>query len=196
MSRYSDRDEYLDPDSGVLRNRFGITDALKLEIYEANLAGSRSREVVIRPIPGKFDLAHLQAIHRYLFGDLYEWAGQLRTVDISKNGHLFAHHAHISAAAKDIFHRLASERRLRGLNKDDFASRSAYYLAEINAMHPFREGNGRTQREFMSALAVSNSFYFAWEQTNQEEMLQASIKSFHGKLDHLTAILKTILRDG
>ena len=193
MSRYSGRDEYLDSDSGVLRNRFGITDSLELETYEANLAGSRSRELAIRPIPGKFDLVHLQAIHRYLFGDLYEWAGQLRTVDISKNGHLFAHNAHIAAAAGHIFGQLASEKHLRELSKDAFASRSAYYLAEINALHPFREGNGRTQREFMSALAASNNFYFAWEQTGQEEMLQASIESFHGKLDHLEAILKVVL---
>jgi len=72
MPPYSSDDHYLDPASGVLKNRLGITDAATLE--------------------GGFDLAHLQAIHRHLFSDLYEWAGQLRTIGIGKGGHLFAHH--------------------------------------------------------------------------------------------------------
>jgi cell filamentation protein len=193
MPRYSDRDAYLDPDSGVLKDRFGVTEAATLEALETDLAGARFRELATRPLAAQFNLSHLQAIRQYLFGDLYEWAGELRTVDISKNGHVFAHHTHIAASAADIFRRLASENHLRGLGKDAFAFRSAYYLVEINALHPFREGNGRTQREFMSALATATGFYFAWEQTSQEEMLQASIASFHGKLDHLTAILKAIL---
>jgi cell filamentation protein len=83
MSRYSENDPYLDPASGVLRNRLDIVDEATLEQAEADIAATRSYELSQTPLKGRFDLAHLQAIHRYLFGDVYDWAGQLRTMDIS-----------------------------------------------------------------------------------------------------------------
>jgi len=194
MSRYSDHDEYLDPASGVLRNRFGIVDAAILEMTEADLVAARSRELVRNPLKGQFDLRHLQAIHHYLFGDLYEWAGELRTVDISKNDNMFAHHAHIVSAAELIFERLAAEQYLAGLDTDAFSSRVAYFLGEINALHPFREGNGRAQREFISHLAQANAYYISWEKVIPSELLQASIESFKGDLSKLSAILKQNLQ--
>jgi cell filamentation protein, protein adenylyltransferase len=194
MSRYSDDDIYLDPVSGVLKNRFGIVDAAILEIAEADLAAARSRELVQNPLKGQFDLQHLQAIHLYLFGDLYEWAGELRTVDISKNDNLFAHHAYIATVAGSIFGQLALEKYLSGLEPDLFSERASYYFGEINALHPFREGNGRTQREFLSHLAHENGFYIAWEDVSPAEMLKASIESFKGDLSRLTAIISGHLR--
>jgi cell filamentation protein len=195
MSRYSDHDVYLDPISGVLRNRFGVEDATELEELEARIVAARSRELVKSPLKGRFNLAHLQAIHRYLFGDLYEWAGQIRTVDISKNGHMFAHHAHIAGAAGEIFHKLEVEKYLAGLGVDAFCLRAAYYFGEINALHPFREGNGRTQREFLSHLAHASGYYIAWEDVDPSEMMKASIASFLGDLSGLTAILREHLKE-
>jgi cell filamentation protein len=109
MSRYSSHDPYLDPASGVLKNRLGITDAATLEQAEAALVATRSYALSQRPLQGRFDLAHLEAIHRYLFGDVYEWAGQLRTIDIRKGDQRFAHHAHLASAAHTIFKQLAKE---------------------------------------------------------------------------------------
>lgn len=77
-------DPYLDPDSGVLRNRLGITDAAELVQVEAALTGSRLIDLERRRLPGRYDLAHLQVFHRYIFGDVYDWAGELRTVTIAK----------------------------------------------------------------------------------------------------------------
>jgi cell filamentation protein len=190
MSRYSSDDIYLDPISGVLKNRFGIADAAILEETEADLVAARSRELVKKTLQGHFDLKHLQAIHRYLFRDLYEWAGELRTVDISKNDNLFAHHAYIAPAAQSIFEKLASEKHLAGLESSVFSERAAYYFGEINALHPFREGNGRALREFISHLAHANGLYIAWEDVSTEEMLQASMESFKGDLSRLTVILR------
>jgi len=190
MSRYSGHDPYVDPASGVLRNRFGITDQAVLESTEADLVASRSRELASNPIQGGFDLKHLQAIHRYLFGDVYDWAGQLRTVDISKNGNLFAHQAYIAGAAEAIFQALAKENRLLGLAKTTFSARAAYFMSEMNALHPFREGNGRTQREFISHLSLANGYYIAWEQVSASDSLLASMEAFQGKLAKLTAIIQ------
>ena len=190
MFRYSDSDPYLDPATGVLTNRLGITDEATLEQTEAALAATRSYELSQTPLKGRFDLAHLQAVHRYLFGDLYEWAGQLRTIDISKGGNRFAHHALIESAAAPIFQQLAKEKHLAGLGLEAFSDRAAYYLGELNALHPFREGNGRAQREFISHLAQANGYYVAWENVSPAELLSASIASFHGDTSELARFIR------
>jgi len=186
-------DPYLDETTGVLKNRFRIRDEATLEATEADLVAARSRTLALKPLKGRFDLPHLQAIHRYLFGDVYEWAGQLRTVDISKGNNSFAHHAHIAAAAKAIFQRLADEKHLAGLDPNDFANRAAYYLGELNALHPFREGNGRSLRAFISHLARENDYEVAWENMQRVELLQAAISSFRGDASSLTALIRANL---
>jgi cell filamentation protein len=115
MSRYSDNDPYLDPATGVIKNRLGITDEATLEQTEADIVAARSQELSQTPLKGNFDLAHLRAIHGRLFGDVYEWAGELRTIDISKGGTRFAHYGHIESAAAPIFKQLAQEKNLTGL---------------------------------------------------------------------------------
>jgi cell filamentation protein len=195
MSRYSGDDPYLDPATGVLKNRLGIADAGSLEQAEAALVATRSYELALAPLQGRFDLAHLQDIHRYLFGELYEWAGELRRIDISKGGHLFAHHAHLASAAVPIFKQLAKENYLGGLDAAAFSQRAAYYLGELNALHPFREGNGRTQREFISHLAHATGYYIAWENVKQPAMLEASIESFKGNTSKLALVVRENLQN-
>ena len=194
MSRYSDNDPYLDPATGVLVNRLGIADDATLKQTEAAFVATRSYELSRTPLSGQFDLAHLQAIHRYLFGDVYEWAGQLRTVDISKGDNRFAHHSHIALAAVPIFKKLAEENYLAGLAPAAFSDRAAYYFGELNALHPFREGNGRAQREFISHLAQANRYYIAWENVAPQNMLEAAIESFTGDAIKLTALIRENLR--
>ena len=189
MSRYSDSDPYLDPATGVLKNRLDIADEATLEQAEADLVATRSYELAQAPLKGRFDLAHMQAIHRHLFGDVYEWAGQLRTIDISKGGNRFAHYAYLESAAAPIFQQLAKENQLTGFGEAVFSTRAAWYLGELNALHPFREGNGRAQREFISHLAHANGYYIAWENVSQADMLDAAIRSFHGETGMLAAMI-------
>lgn len=196
MTKYSADDPYLDPASGVLKNRLGITDEAALEKREAAHVAIRSYELTQNPLKGRFDLDHLQAIHRYLFQDVYQWAGELRTIDISKGNQLFAHHLHIESAAAPVFKQLAEEKHLAGLGPAAFSARAAHYLGEINALHPFREGNGRTQREFISHLAQTNGYYIAWENVNRSDMLEASIASFKGDTSKLAALIRDNLSSG
>lgn len=194
MSKYSAHDALADPLTGVLKNLLGITDPATLGAAEANLVAARSRQLALKPLPGNFDLTHLQAIHKYLFQDLYTWAGQLRTVDISKGTTRFANCAFLHSAAAYIFGQLANEKLLIGLALEEFSQRAAYYLGELNALHPFRDGNGRTQREFMSHLAQKNGLVLDWADASQQEIIAVSEESFHGRLTSLAALILRIAR--
>lgn len=168
---------YCYPDSDVLINELDIRDADKLSMVERKLTSLRLLELMNSPIEGKFDFKHLQAIHAYIFQDVYDWAGKVRTVDIAK-GNMFCNVKFISDQADVIFSGLKGEHYLAGLDKDSFIKRLAYYFSEINALHPFREGNGRSQREFIRSLALKNGYLIHFDRISKSKMISASQKSF------------------
>ena len=171
-------DPYVYPGTTVLKNIPGIRNQEILDRFEADRVGQRSLELIERPLSGLFDIEHLQGIHRYLFQDVYEWAGDFRTVDIAKGNSYFAHVPYIESTLKGVFGELSEERHLRGLNQERFASRLAQILGTLNAVHAFREGNGRAQREFVRELAYKNSYWIDWNKVSREELYQASDASF------------------
>lgn len=172
-------DSYLDPASGVLRNRLGIPDPERLREVEAGLTYAALADLGIRALPGSYDLAHLRAFHREIFGDIYPWAGQIRTVNIAKS-QLFCLAQHIDAYAADVFTALGKERRLQGLPRDRFVERVTHYLAEVNALHPFREGNGRTQRAFFRQLSREAGWPIDWSGLDPDRNITASESSLCG----------------
>ncbi len=182
-------DPYVYPGTNVLRNLRGIRDAAALEAAEAIASSRRMVELEQKPLTGRFDPSHLRAVHHYIFQDVYDWAGEFRTVDIGKGGNLFALKDNIASCLDRVFDQLCKERHLAGLERAGFAQRSAYYLGEINAIHPFREGNGRTQREFLRELAVRNGFDFDWARISQAQMIEASTRSFRGDYSGLEELL-------
>ncbi len=186
MSRYNDEQSlYCYPGTDVLKNKVDIRDAAALERYERTMSSLRISQLRDQPITGNFDLAHLQSIHRYAFKDVYPFAGKLRTEGIAKGTFTFAVPQYIQDQAKDLFRQLKAEKKLSGLPADKFAERAAHYMAEINVLHPFREGNGRTQREFIRCLAHSNGYNLEWERTDPQQLLRASIESI-SKTEALT----------
>jgi len=195
MAKYEGLDHYLDSETGVLKNKLGIRVKEELESAEASLVAWRGFQLSEKPLRGRFDLDHLKAIHKRLFGDLYVWAGELRDIDLAKGNSYFANHSHIVGAANQIFEKLASENHLKGLDVATFSVRAAHYLGEINALHPFREGNGRAQREFINHLAYKNGYFIDWTNISQNAMLQASIESFHkGDNSKFEALIRDNLR--
>lgn len=180
MSRYDADDTYCYPGTDVLRNKAEITNAEDLDAYEGELSTLRSIEILENPIAGQFDLAHLQRIHLALFQDVYDWAGKIRTVDISRGNSRFANVRFIESAANDIFNKLARENWLRGLDADALSKRLAHYLSEINALHPFREGNGRVQRIFISQLSQSAGYQLDYSDLEQEQIYRAMELAFNG----------------
>ena len=169
--------KYCYPDSDVLVNKLDIRDLEKLQLAERKLTMLRLFELLDKPINGKFDFKHLQAIHKYIFQDIYDWAGKVRTVDIAK-GNMFCNVKFIESQADEIFSKLKKENYLAGLDENAFVKRLAYYFSEINALHPFREGNGRSQREFIRSLALKNGYLIHFDRITKDEMLLASQKSF------------------
>ena len=179
MSRYDADDTYCYPGTDVLRNKAEITNAEDLDAYEGELSTLRSIEILENPIAGQFDLAHLQRIHLALFQDVYDWAGKIRTVDISRGNSRFANVRFIESAANDIFNKLGRENWLKGLDTNALSKRLAHYLSEINALHPFREGNGRVQRIFISQLSESAGYQLDYSDLEQEQIYQAMELAFN-----------------
>lgn len=197
MAKYSDRgkDPYTYPDSDVLRNRLGLKDQGSLDKAESSFSAIRSYELNMNPVAGRFDLAHLQEIHLRLFSDVYDWAGKLRNVDISKGDTRFANASHIESAGQQLFRQLSKETHLRGLAPDELSARLGHYLGEINVLHPFREGNGRSQREFVGQLARENGFRIDWDGISQADMLKGSIEAYHGSSERLGHLIRQSLID-
>lgn len=169
--------KYCYPDSDVLINKLDIRDLEKLHVFERKLTMLRLLELMDKPVSGKFDFKYLQAIHQYIFQDIYDWAGKVRTVDIAK-GNMFCNVKFIDSQADEIFTKLKAEKYLAGLDEETFVKRLAYYFSEINALHPFREGNGRSQREYIRLLALKNGYLIYFDRVTADEMLSASQKSF------------------
>jgi cell filamentation protein len=196
MSRYDADDTYYYPGTNVLRNKAEITNAEDLDAYEGELSTLRSIEILENPVAGQFDLAHLQRIHLALFQDVYDWAGKIRTVDISRGNSRFANVRFIESAANDIFNKLARENWLKGLDAEALSKRLAHYLSEINALHPFREGNGRVQRIFISQLSQSAGYQLDYSDLEQEQIYQAMELAFNGDESILANLILERLETG
>ena len=186
-------DPYVDPASGVLRNRLGITDPRELEAVERDFTSATLSQLEVEPLPGDYDLAHLQAFHRAIFGDIYPWAGELRVVHLAKAASLFCRPEHIHSAGRDIFRALAEQQWLRGLDRGPFLDGATYYLGEINALHPFRDGNGRTQRAFVGQLSRDAGHPIDWSGLLAAENIKASQALMVGDVGPMRALLEELV---
>jgi cell filamentation protein len=187
-------DPYVYPGTNVLRNHFGIRDVTELAEREAGLTAVRVTELERRFIPGDYDLVHLQAVHRKIFGDLYPWAGELRTVKVAKGESLFALPEHIAPYLTGVLADLARENHLRGLAREDFVERLTHYYAEINAVHPFREGNGRAQRAFLGQIAKAAGYPIVWARLDPERNVHTAREIHRGKNSPLHKMLSDLLQ--
>lgn len=206
-------DDYFIPGTFVLRNKFtgpgkpyGEPDADRLRTMEEGAASFRLLELTTQPIAGRFDYDHMKAIHRYIFQDVYEWAGQERVAPVgqfmTKNGHAYyGAGPHLTAAAEAEYAKLADQDLLRGLNRADFATRLAESWGELNVIHSFREGNTRAQFVFFSQHAEQAGYgldaaQFILGAPLRDEFVQARFHSQDtGSNEQLAVVLDTALTD-
>jgi len=185
-------DPYCYPGTTVLKNLAGIREQAALDAFEHEAMLQRAEE----PTPaGRLSVAHYRAIHRHLFQDVYPWAGRFRTVRISKGGSMFCYPENIGAELRRLFDSLRAQRFLRGLSADQFATEAAHFLAELNAIHPFREGNGRSQLTYLTLLADRAGYPLDLDRLDPQAILQATIASFGGKEEPLAQVIRDLLSD-
>ena len=178
------------PGTTVLINLLDLRDAALLEEVELALFLTRADE----PFPaGNLDAAHYLSLHRHLFQDVYAWAGRIRTIRIGKGGNWFCYPGHIPNYLDRTFKDLGDPDTLRHLSPSEFAVRIGRFLAELNAVHPFREGNGRTQLAFAAMLADHAGLPFDTGKLEPSRVLDAMIESFAGDAGAIVALVEELI---
>lgn len=177
------RDPYLDPATGILANLLGARTQHELSRAEDDFVAAAALHLAVHPIAGAFDLDHLCAIHRHLFGDVYPFAGEVRTVNIYKANDPSSHFFPVerfTVGQEYVFGEIAADNYLQGLAIDRFVSRLAHHYDAINHLHPFREGNGRAQRVFVDQLAEHAGYQLDWTTVSAAENVAASRDGVRG----------------
>ncbi|TXL82404.1 adenosine monophosphate-protein transferase [Vineibacter terrae] len=183
-------DPYCYPGTTVLKNVPDIRDAAALEQFEIALTTQRGRE----PFPsGRLSATHYKAIHRHLFQDVYPWAGRFRTVRIHKGSSTFCYPENIDGEMRTLFAWLRKQRLLQDLTSVEFATAGAHFLAELNAIHPFREGNGRTQLSFLALLATKAGHPLRLRRLDPATFMAAVIESFRASEAALAAVVLDLI---
>lgn len=181
------------PGTTVLVNRFGLHTQEELNAVEAVLVTARAAQWEEKPLCADFDFAHYKAIHRYLFGELYDWAGQVRTVNLSKKGTQFCPAEEIDRVSTAVFHVLAENSYLCGLSREVFLEKLVDLYERTNELHPFREGNGRTQRVFLAQLAQNAGYALDFAAADPDELMIATILSAQGIEEPLRQVFEKII---
>jgi cell filamentation protein len=178
--------------STVLKNLANLTDQGELDEFEFAMYLSRAEE----PLPaGDLGYDHYRSIHHHLFQDVYEWAGQQRTIRIGKGGNWFCYPEHLAREMLRAFSPAVIEAVLSSTTPEGFAEHAAALLADINACHPFREGNGRTQLTYLALLAATAGFGFDPDKLDPDRVMAAMIASFSDELSALTELIADLVRN-
>lgn len=192
-SRY-DANEIEDPytyrGTDCLKNKLGLRDAETLQAFELEMSTVRADE----PLPaGRFGPAHYRRIHHHLFQDVYGWAGRYRAISTSNGGNLFCRPQFIEREMTRLFDRVKSVDLLLGSAREPFVQCVSGFLSDLNAIHLFREGNGRTQLAFLHLLALRAGHPLEIERIEPATFLAAMIRSFAGDIEPLCEQLTAIL---
>jgi cell filamentation protein len=177
-------DDYCYPGTTVLKNKLNLTDADELAAFEAEVSDARADE---EAPGGDLDYAHFKAIHRHLFQDVYDWAGEARTVRISKDNSMFCYPENIDSEATKLFAKLKTHRFMQGLSSKDFAKQTA--------IHAFREGNGRVQLSFFLLLADQAGHPLDFDNFDPDTFLEAMIMSFGGDEASLANLVEGLIAE-
>lgn len=172
-----------------LVNKFDIKDEEKLAEVEAQITFAKAVMLEASPIQGKFDFEHYKKIHEFLLGDIYDWAGQIRTVNISKKRTNFLESSVIEDIAMKCFAKISGG-YLDDLPFDIFVERIAELYNDINHIHPFREGNGRVQRIYFTQLIRHYGYDINFSDVDTDFLMIATIQASQGVIDFLIDFFK------
>lgn len=168
---------YCYPDSNVLKNKLNIRDNKLLKTAEEEITLIKQMELLKNPIKGNFSKAHFMNIHKFIFEDIYSFAGKIRREQISKADTMFYPPNLIDRELDKVFAKIKEKNMLKETGEEKIFDNLAYVMAELNIIHPFREGNGRSIREFIRLMAKRMGYDLNWGNVDREELLEASILS-------------------
>ena len=183
--------------TACLVNKLGIRDEKKLSEVEAQITFAKAVMLEETPIDDDFGFEHFKKIHEFLVCDLYEWAGQVRTVDISKKRTKFLDAASVESIGTKCFAKVR-EGYFENLSFDEFVKRIAEFYNDVNYIHPFREGNGRTQRIYFAQLIRHYGYDINFADVDTDELMIATIQASSGVMDFLVEFFENsiIIPDG
>ena len=183
-------DPYCYPGTTVLKNIPDLRSQDDLDAFEALITMQRADE----PLPeGRLSLSHYRALHHHLFQDVYAWAGKFRTVRMSKDGSAFCYPEFIGQEMTWLFNGLRGRQYLQSLSRTRFAEEAATFLGTLNAIHPFREGNGRTQTLFLTLLAERAEWPLDLELLEPDAFMAAMVESFRGSAAPLVEQIEAMI---
>lgn len=180
------------PRTKSLVNYFGIKERSRLREVEMKISNIRTAEFLTEPSQQEFDFAYLKQIHHHLFGDIYPSAGQVRSVMAAKRTE-FCSPEFIESTAEDIFSRLHKGRYLEGMDREEFINDLAFFMGEVEALHPFRDGNGRTTRLFFYQLAMQAGYDIDWAMVDPDRLLEADISAIDGDYQLLIDVWEEVV---
>ncbi len=181
---------YCYPDSNILKNKLNIRDNKLLKTAEEEITLIKQMELLKNPIKGNFSKAHLMNIHKFIFEDIYSFAGKIRREQISKADTMFYPPNLIDRELDKVFVKIKEKNMLRETDEEKVFDNLAYVMAELNIIHLFRKGNGRSIREFIRLMAKRMGYDLNWGNVDKEELLEALILSVDD-YKVLKGILKT-----
>lgn len=168
---------YCYPDTNVLKNKLNIRDSKLLKTAEEEITLIKQMELLKNPIKGNFSKTHFMNIHKFIFEDIYLFAGKIRREQISKADTMFYPPNLIDKELDKVFAKIKEKNMIRETDEEKIFDNLAYVMAELNIIHPFREGNGRSIREFIRLMAKRMGYGLNWGNVDKEEILEASIMS-------------------
>lgn len=189
MDKYgTGQDPYCYAGTNVLRNRLEIDDSQVLEEAERELSLINADTIDLLPPP--YDLTYLRHLHEQLFHDLYDWAGDIRTIDIAKGNTRFCNVNRIVPEAEKLFKNLARNGHFTGLTRNDLVIACAEFYGDLNVVHPFREGNGRAQRLLFEHLIINCGYELSWHSLQRAEWLEANIAAYYCNYEPLALLFE------
>lgn len=168
---------YCYPDSDVLRNKLNIRDKEELKQAEEEFTAVKQLVLLQEPIKGHFTKTHLMRIHRFLLEDVYSFAGHIRRERISKGSTAFYPPDMIDRQLGRVFDEIHEKKMLLEQNAEKQIQNLSHVMAELNIIHPFREGNGRSIRELIRCMGLEYGLYLNWGNTDRDTLINAAIAS-------------------
>lgn len=187
MDKYgTGTDPYTYPNTSILKNKLNIHSQQELDTIEYQLTELAILDVEFQPSPYTFE--YWCSLHKQLFNDVYTWAGEIRTIDISKGNTRFCNVSRIVIEAEKIFEKLKSEHYLVNNDRVSFINKLAEYYSDLNIIHPFREGNGRAQRMLFEHIIINCGYHISFKSITAQQWLDANINAYHGNESGLATI--------